>query len=149
MAKVPLWLQRKADAVNQAAKSRGYRSFMSSEKMYDIYLRQDGACSICGSKLVRNKCIADHIVPLACGGEVSHINNIQLLCPSCNNEKMRSEASRDGRRALQRITIIIRVFDGYVEARGDGSVVRCHSVEGALEELTGLILANTELPWIA
>lgn len=49
-----------------------------------LRLLQKNKCACCKCELV--KCHVDHIVPIALGGSHSD-NNIQLLCPFCNQSK--------------------------------------------------------------
>ena len=46
-------------------------------------LKTDSCCAICGSKKSLN---IDHIVPISKGGE-NRIENVQILCFSCNRKK--------------------------------------------------------------
>lgn len=59
-------------------------SFTETE-IFILYRDQDGKCARCHECLPPNF-HRDHIVPLSRGGS-NYINNIQLLCPSCNCRK--------------------------------------------------------------
>ena len=59
------------------------REHLSASKRKRILLRGNGRCMKCGSK--KNLEI-DHVVPLARGGS-NRLENLQLLCQSCNRMK--------------------------------------------------------------
>ena len=59
------------------------REHLSASKRKRILLRGKGRCMKCGSK--KNLEI-DHVVPLARGGS-NRLENLQLLCQSCNRRK--------------------------------------------------------------
>lgn len=50
-----------------------------------LYINQRGKCIVC-KKLLRNSYHIDHIMPIARGG-IHSIENLQLLCASCNISK--------------------------------------------------------------
>ena len=148
MGSIPKFLQRKADDINQTAKSRGYKSFISSLDVHNLFIKQNGKCAICKKvELAKGNIVADHIKAIGCGGHVSDINNIQLLCPACNKTKTYSENPRDGRKAMHRVTIVLRIFDGCIEARGGGYFTKGFSITSVLMQLSSLMSANIDLPW--
>ena len=57
--------------------------FIKSEIRKKVWIRDDGMCKKCGSK---DELEFDHIIPVSKGGN-NTINNIELLCKSCNREK--------------------------------------------------------------
>lgn len=57
------------------------------KKIINKLIERDGnACIICGRTLDDSEMVIDHIVPVALGGN-SEIDNLQLLCYSCNVRK--------------------------------------------------------------
>ena len=69
----------------------------------EVFKRDKGICQICGKKFTFvaksdnkeypdwNKLVADHIIPLAIGGKMWYINNLQTLCKKCNKIKTRQD----------------------------------------------------------
>jgi hypothetical protein len=59
-----------------------------------LFIRHDGSCVACKTKLVFDQhpkaWQVDHIVPVATGGESSH-SNLQVLCTNCHKEKTARE----------------------------------------------------------
>lgn len=62
------------------------------------FKRDNYTCQYCGKKFEppygANQLIADHIVPIAVGGEEFDINNVQTLCIDCNKIKTKRDAQR-------------------------------------------------------
>jgi 5-methylcytosine-specific restriction endonuclease McrA len=52
-----------------------------------IFERDNFTCKICGQKASSSTLIADHITPIAIGGDDWDMNNIQTLCLNCNKVK--------------------------------------------------------------
>lgn len=52
-----------------------------------IFNRDGSTCKKCGKKKEHSELIADHIVPIALGGEMWKESNIQTLCLDCNKVK--------------------------------------------------------------
>lgn len=55
-----------------------------------VFDRDGGSCCVCQKDLDKegyNSFHVDHIVPLAKGGEPYCLDNLQLLCPTCNLKK--------------------------------------------------------------
>lgn len=50
---------------------------------YEVYMRDDGKCIICGSNI---NIEFDHIIPFSKGGS-HNADNIQVLCQDCNRKK--------------------------------------------------------------
>ena len=59
------------------------RNHLSASKRKRVLLRDKGRCVKCGS---RENLEIDHVVPLARGGS-NRLENLQLLCRSCNRRK--------------------------------------------------------------
>ncbi len=51
-----------------------------------IFKHQNGCCGYCRAPLTLGNCHVDHIVPLARGGANGR-QNLQVLCPNCNQTK--------------------------------------------------------------
>lgn len=56
-----------------------------------LLVRQKNACAVCRCDIGKKKHTVDHIVPLARGGS-NAIENIQLLCATCNKQKGTKDA---------------------------------------------------------
>jgi len=67
---------------NQAYASRDYRKAREAALLRDGYV-----CSMCGCKLEGFNATADHIVPLAQGGDPLDVTNLRAACRSCNSSK--------------------------------------------------------------
>lgn len=75
---------RAMDSNKQARRLSAEGSHTAAE-VKTLFSRQRGCCAICSDELDA-KYHKDHIVPLALGG-TNYIQNIQLACPRCNQEK--------------------------------------------------------------
>jgi CRISPR/Cas system Type II protein with McrA/HNH and RuvC-like nuclease domain len=77
----------KLSATRRVARSRrrSAEGTHTSAELLALFNHQRGKCGNCKRSL-RHKYHADHIMPLALGG-TNWIKNIQLLCPTCNQEK--------------------------------------------------------------
>ena len=89
--KIKAW--RKANhervlALNQKRRALEYGADGSYDEhdIKRIYESQRGMCPGCKRSLRKTKYHRDHIVPLSRGGS-NWPENIQLLCPTCNNKK--------------------------------------------------------------
>ena len=51
----------------------------------ELWEREDGQCAHCGTPLVRESIVIDHIFPQSHGG-ADHIDNLRLLCRDCNSK---------------------------------------------------------------
>ena len=75
---------RKSDAKRRSQKL-GNGGEYTAEEIDALFKKQRGKCANCNSSILKSY-HADHIMPLALGGE-NYIKNIQLLCPPCNLRK--------------------------------------------------------------
>jgi len=55
--------------------------------------RDDYVCAMCGCKHDPSSLVADHIVPVALGGDQWDLDNIQTLCVGCHRFKTRLDIS--------------------------------------------------------
>lgn len=78
----------------------GSRSLIPRDIRRLIYLRDGGACAICGLHLVYREATLDHIVPWSAGGSDS-ASNLRITCRRCNSSR---QTMRDPR-ALERTTL--------------------------------------------
>ena len=60
--------------------------YNSSDNKQQLYGEQDGNCAGCKTHFETRHLEVDHIIAKASGG-TDHINNLQLLCASCNRIK--------------------------------------------------------------
>jgi 5-methylcytosine-specific restriction protein A len=59
-----------------------------------ILLRQEPLCRLCQQKnppRVTAATIADHVVPIAKGGAIHDLSNMQPVCAACHDEKTRAD----------------------------------------------------------
>lgn len=84
-----MWRQRNKEAVS--AYSRNRRSAVRSSEgthtaddVRQLLAMQQFCCAVCKKKL--NQYHVDHVVPLISGGSNDKLN-LQVLCPTCNNQK--------------------------------------------------------------
>jgi 5-methylcytosine-specific restriction endonuclease McrA len=84
-------LQRKMQSLKSSLKKRSEDSnviFMI--EMDDLremfYVNYGDGCKYCKRKMTLRNMVCDHIVPLSKGGD-SIIDNLQLICKSCNTRK--------------------------------------------------------------
>ena len=68
------------------AKMRQSGGSFKKKDIDDMFISQSGLCVACGVNLINSGYHIDHKVPLSKGG-TNWIENIQLLCPSCNLSK--------------------------------------------------------------
>lgn len=78
-------INRAKEARRRARKTGAGGAFTESQ-IEALYVQQHGCCAACREPLPLAAMHRDHIVPIAHGG-CSDINNIQLLCPTCNRSK--------------------------------------------------------------
>lgn len=65
---------------------------VTSNAYKKIVLKRDKyTCARCGKKYPENRLTADHIKPIAIGGEEFDLDNIQTLCSSCNKIKSQKD----------------------------------------------------------
>ena len=84
-------LQRKMQSLKSSLKKRSednnvlFKIDMEElrKMFYDSYGK---SCKYCDRKMTLRNMVCDHIVPLTKGGE-STVNNLQLICKSCNTRK--------------------------------------------------------------
>lgn len=76
-------VKRASEAKRRAIKKKSGGSYKPQE-IKDLITKQKNKCIYC--KSVLNKYHIDHIVPIISGGSNS-IDNIQILCPTCNCRK--------------------------------------------------------------
>jgi len=73
----------RAMASNRRAKQKGDNNFITADDLEVVYARDKGQCKLCPAT---DKLVFDHIVSYYKGG-TNTIDNLQLLCVSCNMEK--------------------------------------------------------------
>ena len=77
----------KARAAARRARKLGAKGRYTREDVRRLYFQQGGKCAnLACWKSIRRKYHIDHIIPLILGGS-NWPNNLQLLCPGCNQAK--------------------------------------------------------------
>lgn len=79
----------KANKQNRRAQKSNNGGKHTAQDILNLFELQSGVCVYCECKLHKNKSNSfhvDHIVPLSKGGS-NGIENLQLLCPTCNLSK--------------------------------------------------------------
>lgn len=95
-----LWKTLKAEKNNKVADALACRIRKNNNKYgwdksnvkQDLYAKQKGVCTGCKEFFVEGNLSKDHIKPKAHGG-TDDIDNLQLLCRSCNSIKGKREMS--------------------------------------------------------
>jgi 5-methylcytosine-specific restriction enzyme A len=72
--------------VNTLYSSTKWRNFRAA-----ILAEQGGQCVACGNIYPDHMLHIDHITPIASGGSVWDIDNLQVLCKACHGEKTINE----------------------------------------------------------
>lgn len=75
----------KVNARNRKSTLKGSEGKFSLKEIQELLEVQKGCCNYCGADITVDRHI-DHKTPLSRGGS-NWIENIQLLCPSCNLQK--------------------------------------------------------------
>ena len=58
-----------------------------------VFKRDKFICKMCGKEILSaSNLVADHIVPIAIGGDNWDMNNLQTLCLDCNRIKTKQDA---------------------------------------------------------
>jgi 5-methylcytosine-specific restriction endonuclease McrA len=83
-------LTRKIRLINNTAKYRFRHCqpreyFPTLDELLLLFSRQQNRCAICDIELNNNFCL-DHVVPKTWGG-LHVLENLQFLCPPCNQAK--------------------------------------------------------------
>lgn len=86
--KYPPWKNKprfynRALSCNARAKNNGDNNKITSDDLELIYKRDSGKCKYCGAK---DNIVFDHVVSYYRGG-TNTVDNMQLLCRTCNMEK--------------------------------------------------------------
>ena len=76
-------VKRRGESKRRARKRGGGGSHTTKE-VIDMLTAQQNKCACCNTRLVKYH--VDHILPLVLGGS-DNIDNIQILCPPCNQRK--------------------------------------------------------------
>lgn len=85
----------------------------------EIFLRQQGVCACCPTKLHLKRWILDHITPLEEGGADDE-GNLQAICEPCSKVKTSAEATQraDYRRKRDKHAGIIQKKSSFPGGRG-------------------------------
>ena len=71
---------------NRRARKRDAAGSHTAEDVKRLWEMQKGKCGCCQADLEKAGSHVDHVVPLAGGGS-NGVENLQILCPSCNLKK--------------------------------------------------------------
>lgn len=77
---------------NESRHRRGYGR--EHVRLRAILLAQEPLCRMCKAKnppRARPATIADHVTPIAQGGAIHDLNNMQPVCADCHDEKTRTD----------------------------------------------------------
>ena len=98
-----------------------------SDLRWRIFKRDNFTCQKCKTKFETDeKLEADHIMPVAMGGDMWDMNNIQTLCDECHVEKTRDDLQRI--EDFKNIGYRIRDFFALIEERERNLKVWSHIV---------------------
>lgn len=67
--------------------STEYTTVHWSQVRVKAFERDDHTCQDCGEKKEESELIADHITPVALGGDEWDLSNVQTLCKECDKKK--------------------------------------------------------------
>ena len=93
--------RRSWDHRGKSADKRGYGR--EHRRLREQLLREEPLCRMCKAKgRITVATIADHIIPIAKGGAVHSIENLQAVCVSCHTDKSNADK---GHRVKRRISV--------------------------------------------
>lgn len=72
-------------------KSIKYKWESQQQNRRKAFKRDNNICKMCNTKFSDEQLIADHIIPIALGGEEFDLDNIQTLCIECNKTKTKDD----------------------------------------------------------
>lgn len=81
------------------------RRKLTKAERREVYDKMNGHCAYCGSELTMENMTADHVVPLANGGD-DIIDNMMPACRSCNHYKSTMTLERF-REAVERFPSVL------------------------------------------
>lgn len=83
-------MTRRAFNHSKSAAQRGYGA--QHQKLRKLLLAQEPLCRLCKANgRVREAKIADHIMPIAKGGAIHELSNLQPVCADCHDAKTRKD----------------------------------------------------------
>jgi len=68
-----------------------YKWKSQAQNRREIFKRDNNTCKICNKQFTDEQLIADHIIPIALGGEEFELDNLQTLCIDCNKIKTKQD----------------------------------------------------------
>lgn len=89
--------------MNTRAKKSSSNGTIKRKEIEELFLIQKGFCKICGCSIAAAYEI-DHIIPLSKEGS-NTIDNIQLLCQSCNRHKS-NKISDEYKKELEELVVL-------------------------------------------
>jgi 5-methylcytosine-specific restriction enzyme A len=93
--------RRPWDHAGASPASRGYGR--EHRRLRAQLLKREPLCRLCLAKgRVRPATIADHIRPIAAGGAVHDLSNLQPVCAECHNAKTMSDQGKRAKRQIGR-----------------------------------------------
>lgn len=88
-----------AESVSRAERQKRYRHGKNGPTVQAIIARDGQVCGICAESIEVAAAEIDHIIPVALGGHVTDIRNLQLAHGRCNQKKGARSACRNERLA--------------------------------------------------
>jgi len=124
------------------AKRRGLKEHFTASELFDLLDRTGYSCAACGVKETSGELSIDHKVPLSRGG-TNTIDNIQILCLTCNQLKSDKAIAYCDGEPLIIDAPLVAVPKGRKTRSAERDRLSLSLSVGHMKKLTGLADANT------